>query len=256
MERAKAKRETPKRLIEGRNPILEALLAKAVIDQIWVAPGIVKDKKIKQILRLANWRQISVKRTSRKHLDRISETGIHQGVIAFGLALPAVTLKELLEEEKNKERLCVLLLTEVLDEQNLGAILRTAEATGTAAVIIPKRAKGVTSVVTRVAMGAAESLPVVKENLFFAIKILKEDGVKIVGAEAKTGRSLYQTDLRGRTAFVVGGENKGLTAPIKEVCDFLVSIPMEGKVSSLNMSVACAVLLYEKLRQELVKNGS
>ena len=256
MRRARIKRKTPKRLIEGRNPILEALLAKTVISRIWIASSVVKNKKIRQLLRLASQRQVSVKKTDRKSLDKISQTKLHQGVIAFASSLPRFSLTRLLEKKKRKEGFCFLLLTEVLDEQNLGAILRTAEATGVTAVIIPKRAKGVTSVVARTAMGAAEYLPVVKENLFSAIKILKKQGAQIVGAEPKSGKILYQMDLRGPVAFVVGGEDRGLTAPIKKACDFLVSIPMRGKVSSLNMSVACAVLLYEKLRQEMVKNGS
>lgn len=252
--KTKLKRITHKRLIEGRNPVAEALLAGTGIDQIWLAEGVVKGEKISQILRLASERQIPVKRTNRKSLDKISKAKRHQGVIAFASPLPGFSLNQLLK--KKKEEPCFLLLTEVLDEQNLGAILRTAEAAGVTGVIIPKRARGVTSVVTRTAMGAAEYLPVVKENSFSAIRVLKEQGIRVVGAEPKIGRILYQMDLRGPISFVVGGEDKGLTAPIKKACDFLVSIPMKGKVSSLNMSVACAVLLYEKLRQEGVKNGS
>lgn len=249
MKKSKPKRKTQKRLVEGRNPVLEALLAGAAIDQIWVANGVVKNEKINQILRLANQRGISIRRTARKSLHKISRTRNCQGIIAFAVPLPRFSLTQLFE----KEKLCFLLLTEVLDEQNLGAVLRTAEAAGATAVIIPKKAKGATSVVTKVAMGAVEYIPVVKENLFSALRILSEQGIKIVGAQPRAGKSLYQTDLKGSIAFVVGGEDKGLTAPIQQACDFLVSIPMVGKVSSLNMSVACAVLLYEKLRQETTK---
>jgi len=252
VRKRKVKRETYKRFIEGRNPVLEALLAGTKIGHIWIADGVIKNGKINQILYLSGEKQIPVKRTSRRFLDKVSRTHLHQGVVAFALPLPSISLKQLLEQRRDE--VCFLLLTEVLDEQNLGAILRTAEVVGVTAVIIPKGAKGITPVVDRASMGAVEYLPVIKENLFSALKILKRNGVRIIGAEAKAGKSLFQTNLVGSVAFVVGGEDKGLTGPIKQACDFLVSIPMRGKVSSLNMSVACAIFLYEKLRQEEVKS--
>lgn len=254
MKGPKTRRENQKRLIEGRNSVLEALLAETAIDRIWLAGGVVKNEKIDQILRLANQRRVLVKRMARKSLNKISRTQNCQGVIAFASLLPRFSLTQLLKNEKEKS--CFLFLTEVLDEQNLGAVLRTAEAAGATAVVVPKKAKGVTPVVAKTAMGAAEYIPVINENLFSALRTLSEQGIKIVGAQPDADRSLYQADLRAPIAFVVGGENKGLTAPVKKACDFLVSIPMMGKVSSLNMSVACAVLLYEKLRQETAGNNS
>lgn len=235
---------------------MEALLAGTEIDQIWIARGLIRDQKAKEILRLATQRQIPVGKIKRKVLDRLSSTHRPQGVIALAASLPKFSLVQLLEKTAGKKDFCFLVLTEVLEERNLGAILRTAEAAGVRGVVIPKKAKGITPVVARTAMGAAEHLPVVKENLFTALKIFRDQGVKIVGAVPQASRSLYQVDLRGPVAFVIGGEDKGITATLKKNCDLLVSIPMKGKISSLNMSVASAVLVFEKLRQATVKTES
>lgn len=256
MAKKNLKRPKADRVIEGRNPVLEALSSEADLDQLWVAQGLVENEKIKTILRLAAKQQIPVRRIKRKVLDRVSATHRPQGVIAFGSSLPEFSLVQLLERGAEERNACFLVLTEILEEQNLGAILRTAEAAGVQGVVIPKRAKGITPVVTRTAMGAAEHLPVVKENIFSALKTFRNQGIKIVGAASRTGQNLYQVDLRGPIAFVVGGEDKGMTTPVKKDCDLLVSIPIQGQASSLNIGVAWAVLVYEKLRQETVKNKS
>lgn len=256
MTKRRRRKPRAERRIEGKNPVLEALLAGTEIGQIWIAQGLVKDQKAKEIIRLATQRQIPTRKIKGKVLGRLSSTHRPQGVIALAASLPKFSLTRLLEKAAGEKDFCFLVLTEVLEEQNLGAILRTAEAAGVKGVVIPKKAKGITPVVTRTAMGAAEHLPVVKENLFTALKIFKDQGVKIVGAVLQASRSLYQVDLRGPVVFVVGGEHKGMTATLKKNCDLLISIPMRGKVSSLNMSVAGAVLVYEKLRQTMVKTGS
>lgn len=237
-------------MIEGRNPVLEALLAGTEIDQIWIAQGVIRDGKIREILRLAGQHQTPVKKIGRKVLDRVSRTCRSQGIIAFATPLPKFSLTQRLEEVGGEKNFCFLVLTEVLDEQNLGAILRTAEAAGVKGVVVPKRARGVTPVVTRTAMGAVEYLPVVSENIFVALRVFRDQGVRIIGAVSQASQSVYQVDLRGGVAFVIGGEHKGMTTTVEKNCDSLVSIPMRGRVPSLNMSVACAILVYEKLRQE------
>ena len=256
MARKKPKRPKGDRAIEGRNPVREALLAKADLDQIWMARGLVENEKIKEIFRLAVRQKVLVRRVPRQLLERTSLTHRPQGVIAFGKTLPDLSLAQILDQAEEKKNASFLVLTESLDEQNLGAILRTAEAVGIQAVILPKKAKGVTPVVTRVAMGAVEHLPVIKTNLFITLKRFKDQGIKIIGATSQARKSLYQVDLTGPAALAIGGEDKGMTTTIRKNCDLLVSIPMWGRVSSLNMSVAWAVLAYEKQRQELVKNKS
>lgn len=250
MTRIKTKKPRAERVVEGRNPVLEALLAGTEIEQIWIGQGVIRDGKIREILRLAGEQQTPVKKIGRKTLDRLSRTYRSQGIIAFASPLPKLSLTQLLERVSEKKNFCFLVLTEVLEEQNLGAILRTAEAAGVKGVVIPKRARGITPVVTRTAMGAVEHLPVVSENIFVALKAFRDQGVRVIGAVSQTSQSVYQVDLRGGVAFVIGGEHKGMTTTVKKNCDSLVSIPMRGRVSSLNMGVACAILVYEKLRQE------
>jgi len=187
----------------------------------------------------------------RKTLDHISKTNLHQGVIGFFTNLPSLSLQNLVEKLGLKiSSSFFVLLTEIEYEQNLGAMLRTAEAAGVAAIVIPPSSKGVTPVVERVSMGAASLVPVISESLFPALKIFKKWGFKIIGLDEKAPKNYYDEDLRGPLVFVVGGESKGITFPVRKRCDVLVKIPQKGKISSLNLSVACGIVVFEKMRQE------
>lgn len=237
-----------KRQIEGRNPVLEALKAKSSIKKIFIDQNVKPDLKIKKILELARIDNVPVKKINRKVLSKISRTDNHQGIIAFVEVRPT-SLSKILHSSK---RPFLIILTEVLHEQNLGAILRSAEASGVDAVIIPKKTRGVTPVVARVSMGASEHIPVIEESLFSVLKQIKKEGIQIIGADQQAHEVYFKANLKDSVTFVIGGENKGLTDQIKERCDKIVKIPLHGQIPSLNMSVAAAILLFEKKRQELV----
>jgi len=228
-------------LVEGRNPVLEILIAE----------NLSIDPRIELILRLSKEHNISVEQVRRAELDKASATGHHQGVIAFIRPPIYVPLREILE--KRKENLCLILLAEVQDPHNLGAILRTSEATGVDAVVISRhRSVGLTPAVHRTSMGGSSTVPIIRDNLYSALKLLKEEGVKAIGVDPEGTVDYYDENLSGSIAFVVGGEEKGLSASLIERCDRIVKIPMKGKLTSLNVSVATALVLYERMRQQSV----
>jgi 23S rRNA (guanosine2251-2'-O)-methyltransferase len=237
-----------KRQIEGRNPVLESLRAKSPLKKIFLDQASKPDSKIKEILSLARRQHILLKKTNRKFLNKISRTASHQGIIAYAETQPT-SLSYILNSTASP---FLVILTEVLYEQNLGAILRSAEAAGVNAVIIPKKGQGVTPVVARTSMGASEYLPVIQEGLFSTLKQIRKLGVRIIGADQNAKMIYYQENLKGPIAFIIGGEDKGLTSQIKNQCHCLVKIPLKGKITSLNMSVATAILLFEKNRQDSV----
>ena len=185
----------------------------------------------------------------RAELDRVSDTRHHQGVIAFTKPPKYVPLREILE--RRKQDLCLILLDEVQDPHNLGAILRTAEATDVDAVVISKhRSVGITPAVHRTSMGGSSNVPIVRENLYSVLKTLKDEGVKTIGVDSEGAVDYFDENLDGSIALVVGGEDKGLSASLIAKCDSVVRIPVKGRLSSLNVSVATAVILYERMRQQ------
>jgi len=241
-----------KSIIEGRNPVLEALKSSRDIDKILIQEG-EKEGSIKKIIALAKEKKIPIQFVDKKKLNQISTSHSHQGVIAYCAAHEYYDIEEVLERAREKgENLFLIILDEITDPHNLGSILRTADATGVHGVIIPKRRSvGLTATVAKTSAGAIEYVPVVKvSNLAATIDKLKELGVWFYGADMDGDREYYQCDMKGDIALVIGSEGKGISRLVKEKCDFLVRIPMKGKVSSLNASVAASILMYEVLRQK------
>jgi 23S rRNA (guanosine2251-2'-O)-methyltransferase len=184
----------------------------------------------------------------------MSQTGAHQGVIAMAAAREYCSVQDILDRAKEKgEAPLVVICDEITDPHNLGAIIRTAECAGAHGIIIPKRrSSGLTAVVAKASAGAMEYMPVARvSNLTAAIKTLKDGGVWVYGTAADGATPLHSTDLTGPAAIVIGSEGAGMGRLVSEACDFMVSIPMKGKINSLNASNACAILLYEALRQRL-----
>ena len=206
-----------------------------------------QEGRLDEIKNLAKENKISIHAVSRQELDKLL-SGQHQGIIAICSAFPAYTEHDLpLLLPKDDPNILVLVLDGVQDPHNLGACLRTANAFGVNAVIVPKdRAVGLTPAVRKVACGAAEATPFVSvTNLARTLEFLKEENIWLVGMDADAPQNLHEINLKGRTALVLGAEGSGLRRLTKEHCDFLAKIPMQGSVSSLNVSVACGVGLYE-----------
>ena len=243
-------------LIEGRNALTEALRSGRTIDKLYVAEGST-DKALARLAALAKEAGAVVVPTDRRKLDQMSPTGAHQGVIAAVAAHEYATLDEILALAAERgEAPLIVICDELSDPHNLGAILRTAECAGAHGVVIPKRRSvGLTAVVAKTSAGAVEYLPVARvANIANTIRELKEKGVWVYGTAADADSSLYRTDLTGPSAIVIGNEGEGMSRLVRESCDVLVSIPMRGKISSLNASASAAILLYEALRQRETKN--
>lgn len=240
-------------LLEGRNAVTEALKAGRTIDKVFLASGDT-DSTLRYIASLAKKAGAVVTYCDRRKLDAMSQTGAHQGVIAMAAARAYSSIEDILSLARQRgEAPLIVLCDEITDPHNLGAILRTAECAGAHGVIIPKRRNsGLTAVVAKASAGALEYMPVARvSNLTSAIKILKENGVWIYGTAANGAAPLYQTDLTGPAAIVIGSEGAGMGRLVSESCDFMVSIPMKGHINSLNASNAAAILLYEAVRQRL-----
>ena len=190
----------------------------------------------------------------KRKLDAMSRTHSHQGVIALGAVREYVTVETILEAAAAKgEKPLVVVCDEISDPHNLGAILRTAECAGAHGVIIPKRrSAGLTAIVAKTSAGAVSYVPVARvANVAATLNDLKKQGLWVFGTAADGTTSLYDADLKGGAAIVIGSEGDGMTRLVAETCDFLVSIPMKGRISSLNASAAAAILLYEAVRQRL-----
>ena len=238
-------------LIEGRNAVIEALRAGRTIDKIFIAKGDV-DKTLGHIASKARSAGIVVTEADRRKLDAMSQTHAHQGVIALCAVKEYSTIEDMLAVAAERgEAPFLVLCDEISDPHNLGAILRTAECAGAHGVIIPKRrSAGLTAIVGKTSAGAVSYMPVARvANLPAALKELKKQGVWIYGTAAEGTTPLYGADLRGPAAIVIGSEGSGMGRLVRETCDFLVSIPMKGRISSLNASAAAAILLYEAVRQ-------
>ncbi len=238
-------------MIEGRNSVTEALRAGRSIDKIYIAKGDV-DKTLGHIASTAREKGIVVVEADRRKLDAMSRTHAHQGVIALAAVREYCSVQDILNiaAERNEPPF-VVICDEISDVHNLGAIIRTAECAGAHGVIIPKRrSAGLTAVVDKTSAGAAEHMAVARvPNLVSAIRELKDAGLWVYGTAADGASDLWKTDLRGPVAVVIGSEGDGMGRLVAEKCDFMVSIPMHGKVSSLNASAAASILIYEILRQ-------
>ena len=240
--------------LEGRNAISEALKSGRTIDKVFVADGDT-DKGLQRLAAQAKEAGAVVVSVDRRKLDAMSATRAHQGIIALAAAHEYVTIDDILAEAAARgEAPLIVICDELSDPHNLGAILRSAECAGAHGVIIPKRrSAGLTAVVGKTSAGAVAYLPVARvPNIAALLKDLKKQGVWVFGTAAEGTTSLYQADLKGPAAIVIGSEGDGMTRLVRENCDFLVSIPMRGRISSLNASAAAAILLYEAVRQRTV----
>ncbi|MCI2059158.1 MAG: 23S rRNA (guanosine(2251)-2'-O)-methyltransferase RlmB [Oscillibacter sp.] len=238
-------------MIEGRNAVMEALRSGEAIDKLYLAKGDT-DKTLGHIASSARNKGIVVVEADRRKLDAMSRTHAHQGVIAVAAVREYASVESILASAAQRgEAPLLVVCDEISDPHNLGAVIRTAECAGAHGVIIPKRrSAGLTAVVGKTSAGAVAYLPVARvPNIPTLLKELKEQGVWIFGTAADGTTPLYDADLRGPAAIVIGSEGAGMTRLVGENCDFLVSIPMKGKINSLNASAAAAVLLYEAVRQ-------
>ena len=240
-------------IIEGRNAVIEALRAGETIDKIYLQKG-ETDKTLGHIASKARAAGVVVVEADRRKLDAMSRTHAHQGVIALAAVREYVTVESMLQTAADRgENPLLVICDEISDPHNLGAIIRTAECAGAHGVIIPKRrSAGLTAVVGKTSAGAVAYMPVARvPNIPALLKSLKKQGVWVFGTAADGGTPLYGADLKGPAAIVIGSEGDGMTRLTAENCDFLVSIPMKGRISSLNASAAAAILLYEAVRQRL-----
>ena len=240
-------------IIEGRNAVIEALRAGTAIDKIYLQKG-ETDKTLGHIASKARSAGAVVVEADRRKLDAMSRTHAHQGVIALSAVREYATVEDILQTaEARGEAPLLVVCDELSDPHNLGAVIRTAECAGAHGVVIPKRrSAGLTAVVAKTSAGAVAHLPVARvPNLPSLLDDLKKRGVWIFGTAADGPVSLYDADLKGPAAIVIGSEGSGMGRLVAERCDFLVSIPMRGKLNSLNASAAAAILLYEAVRQRL-----
>ena len=238
-------------VIEGRNAVIEALRAGRAIDKVYIAKG-ETDAALGHIASAAREAGAVVVDADRRKLDSMSRTGSHQGVIALAAVKEYSTVDDILQIAADRgEEPFIIICDEISDHHNLGAIIRTADAVGAHGIIIPKRrSAGVTAIVAKTSAGAVEHVAVARvPNLTAAINDLKKRGVWIYGTAADGDSQLWKTDFTGAAAIVIGSEGDGMSRLVSESCDFKVSIPMYGKVSSLNASVSAAVLMYEAVRQ-------
>lgn len=236
--------------VEGRNAVLEAFRSGKAVDKLFVLERC-EDGPVRTILREAKKHDTMVKFVKKERLDQMSETGKHQGVIAMTAAYTYAEVEDILEAAREKgEPPFILLLDNIEDPHNLGAIIRTANLAGAHGVIIPKRrAAGLTAVVARTSAGALNYTPVAKvTNLKTVMEELKKEGMWFVCADMG-GTSYYELDLKGPMGLVIGNEGEGVSRLVKENCDFIASIPMKGDIDSLNASVAAGILAFEIARQ-------
>ena len=240
-------------LIEGRNAVIEALRTETGIDKIFIQKGEV-DKTLGHIASNARAASIVVVEADRRKLDGMSRTHAHQGVIALAAVREYVSVEDILADAAAKnEPPLIVVCDEISDPHNLGAIIRTAYCAGAHGVIIPKRrSAGLTSVVAKTSAGAVSHMKVARvPNIPSLLKELKKQGVWVFGTAADGATGLYEADLKGAAAIVIGSEGDGMTRLAAENCDFLVSIPRKGELNSLNASASAAILLYEAVRQRM-----
>ncbi|WP_294517866.1 23S rRNA (guanosine(2251)-2'-O)-methyltransferase RlmB [uncultured Pseudoflavonifractor sp.] len=238
-------------MIEGRNAVMEALRAGTPIDKIFLARG-ETDATLGHIASTARDKGIVVVEADRRKLDGMSRTHAHQGVVAIAAVREYATVDDILNAAREKgEPPLIVVCDELSDPHNLGAVIRTAECAGAHGVIIPKRrSAGLTAVVAKTSAGAVSYVPVARvPNLTALLKELKDEGLWIFGTAADGDTNLYDADLKGPAAIIIGSEGDGMGRLVSQQCDFKVSIPMKGRLNSLNASAAAAILLYEAVRQ-------
>ncbi len=236
--------------VEGRNAVLEVFRSGRDIEKIIVAKGNTEGT-IRRIMAMAADKGVVLQQVERRRLDEMSQTKNHQGIIAIVSAHDYVTVEDILERARQKGKdPFIIILDEITDPHNLGAIIRTADAAGADGVIISKRRSvGLTATVAKTSAGAIEYVPVAKvTNIAKTIDDLKKEGLWIACTDMD-GKSYFESDLKGPIALVIGSEGDGVGRLVKEKCDFTVSIPMYGEISSLNASVAAALFMYEVVRQ-------
>ena len=238
-------------IIEGRNAVMEALRAQRAIDKLFINKGDV-DKTLGHIASAAREKGIVVVECDRRKLDFMSQTHAHQGVIAVCAVREYCSVDDIFAiAEERGETPFIIVCDEISDGHNLGAIIRSAECAGAHGIIIPKRrSAGLTAIVDKASAGAAEHMAIARvPNLPAVIRELKERGLWIYGTAADGQSDLWHTDFTGPLALVIGSEGDGMGRLVAESCDFIVSLPMKGRVSSLNASAAAAITMYEILRQ-------
>src|SRR5574344_1281983 len=254
-ERDSVPRELPEDVLIGRNAVTEALKAGRGINKLLLADGD-KEGSISEIIALAKERGIIVQTVDRGKIEAVAGGLRHQGVLAYVSPVAYVEVEDILKAAEAKgEAPFLLLLDELEDPHNLGALLRTADATGVHGVLIPKRRSvPVTATVAKTSAGAIEYVPVARiGNIAQTIKKLKDKGFWVAGADMDGSQNYYEADLTGPLVLVVGSEGKGMGRLTKEQCDFIVRMPMVGRINSLNASVAGSILMYESMRQRLAK---
>lgn len=237
-------------IIYGRNAVLEAIRAGRPIEKLYVSRPPHTGSLI-QIVNLAKRKRILLQEADKSRLDQLADHGNHQGVVAACMASEYAEVEDIFRRAAEKgEAPFILVCESIQDPHNLGAILRSAEAAGVHGVIVSRHnAVGLTEAVAKTAAGALEYVPVAKvSSIAKLVEELKERGVWTACADMD-GQSVYQTDLKGPLALIIGGEHEGITRLVRERCDFVVSLPMKGKVTSLNASVAAGILMFEALRQ-------
>lgn len=239
--------------LEGRNALTEALKSGRTIDKVFIAAG-ETDRGLQRLAAQAKEAGAVVVPVDRRKLDAMSTTHAHQGVITLAAAHEYATIDDILAEaEARGEAPLIVICDELTDPHNLGAILRSGECAGAHGVIIPKRrAVGLTAVVAKASAGAVEYMKVARvTNITAAIEELKKQGVWIFGTAAEGSIPMYQADLKGPAAIVIGSEGDGMSRLVQKSCDVTVHIPMKGRITSLNASAAASILLYEAVRQRL-----
>ena len=237
--------------VEGRNAVIELLESDRDINKIFISDG-EKHGSINKIIAMAKERKIVITEISRAKLNQMAQTENNQGVIAIVSPFNYCEVEDILEEAKNKnEKPFILVLDGIEDPHNLGSIIRTAETAGVHGIIIPKRrAANVNSTVSKVSAGAVEHMKIARvNNINDSIQLLKDNGVWIYGTDMDTDKYYYDEDFTGAVAIVIGSEGYGMSRLVKENCDFLVKIPMKGKITSLNASVSAGIVMYEIVKQ-------
>jgi 23S rRNA (guanosine2251-2'-O)-methyltransferase len=237
--------------IEGRNPVIEAFKGKRQLNKIYIQEGIRGDK-IDRIITQARNNKVKIERVSRNRLTQMASSHAHQGVIAMAEPIKLSSIRQILELAGEKgEAPLVIILDQIQDPHNFGAIIRTGYAAGAHGLVFQKkRAATITPVVIKSSAGAVEHFKLAEvANINYAINELKDAGLWIAGADMEGEKSYFAADLKGPVGLVIGNEGEGLHRLVKERCDFLIKIPMQGKLGSLNASVAAAILIFEVVRQ-------
>ena len=259
MDKNKAKRSGQENefndQVEGRNAVLELLESDRDINKIFISDG-EKHGSINKIIALAKEKKVIINEVSKAKLNQMSQTENNQGVIAIVPPFNYCEIEDILDlAKKRDEKPFIIILDGIEDPHNLGSIIRTAETAGVHGIIIPKRrAANVNSTVAKVSAGAVEYMKIARiNNINDAINTLKENDVWICGTDMDTDKYYYDEDFTGGIGVVIGSEGYGMSRLVKENCDFLVKIPMKGKITSLNASVSAGIVMYEVVKQRIAK---